>query len=242
MRKLFITLVLYFFVIVTSKNIYATSIYSLGNVDNYEVEINTKTDGSINMKYNVKLSITWENVDNVKIKIPLGRASLVSYDMNNISDISFEYRKVNIKLKRGYNSGEKLNLNFCINIQDVYRYNEDKGLIIYRITIGDVKYFNTNNIIVKWNKNGVYFQGRGKEIGNYYVWEQNYSFFRSFQVMIQYSQNKFDLLDETTFKVENFVYSYGLIIIAISVIILEIKNNLMNFSAAKYPFRGKNVI
>ena len=242
MKKIVITLVLSFFVIFAYKNTNVKSYFTLGNVDDYEVEINTRTDGSINMQYNINLSITGESVDNIKIKLPLGNATLISFDNNNISDISFDYRKANIKLNKTFYEGQNLNLNFSINMKDVYRYNEDKGLVIYRITVGDVKYFTNNNIVVKWKKDGVYFQGRGKEIGNYYVWEQKYSFFRSFQVMIQYSQNKFDLLEKDSLKIENFIYNYGLIIIAFSVIILEIKNNILNFSAAKYPFRGKNVI
>lgn len=236
MRKLCIALILSFFAFFCGKSLYASSLLYKGNVDNYEILINSKSDGSIDMEYNISLSLNADvqSVDNIVLKLPLGTPILKDYDYNTISAVDFDYRKANISLKRSYNAGEKIKLNFKINMSDVYRYLENKGLVIYRITIGDVKEFKNNKIVVKWNKSGVYFSGRSKDIDGYYVWKQNYSFFRSYQVMIQYYQSNFDMLKKEDFKIENFICNYGLIIIAFFVIVLEIKNNLNNLFYSKY--------
>lgn len=242
MKKTYITLILLFFLFFTSKSISASSFFTYGEVKDYVIEANTKTDGSVNLKYNIKLDILGESVEQIDVKIPLGTARVISFENKYISHIDYGYKKLKIHLNRKYKVGENLNLLFSINIKDAYRYNEKTGIVIYRMNFSDVKYFKNNYITVKWKKSGVYFQGMGKEEGEYYVFKQKYSFFRNFQVMIQYSQNKFDILDKEKFRFENVIYSYGLIIIAISIIVFEIKNNVIFFNSSRYPLRGKNVM
>lgn len=243
-KKIFTTLVLFFvFVIVWNKNMQANSFGILGNVDKYNIFVNTQKDGSINMYYDIELNVTAESVDNIKVKLPQGDVTLKTFDTSNISSVEFSYRKANITLNKTYTKYEKIHIKFSVNLANAYRYNEKKQIVIYRITIGDVKDFINNEIVVNWKKKGVYFQGRGFEESDSYVFKQNYSIFRNFDVMIQYKDYNFDMINSgKKFTFESYIYNYGLITIAIAVIILEIKNNIINRSAMRYQFRGKNVI
>lgn len=243
MRKICSTLSLYFFMLLFISSIKASSFGILGNVDKYLISISTLKDGTLNMEYNITLTVGEKNVEKIDIKLPQGVYTLKSFDNKYISSINFGYRNAHIVLNREYKKGEKIILNFKCNLSNAYRYSKRNQVIVYRLGIGNVKDFVNNEIVVKWNKSGVFFQGRGKEQGNYYVWKQEYSFFRNFEVMIQYKVDKFRLTSlPKTNNLENYIYNYGLIVIAFIVIFFEIKTNIINYSYSKFPFRGKNVI
>jgi hypothetical protein len=243
MKKIQVVLFLFIFILIFKERLYATSFGNFGDVEKYVITVNALKDGSIDMLYNISLKVTSDNVEKIKVRLPQGNPSIINFNTNIISNIEFSYRQANITLKKAYNEGSKINFNFSINLKNVYKYNEKKGIVVYRIMIGEIKNFTNKDITVNWSKNGVYFQGRGKEEGNYYVWQQQYSLLRSFQVMIQYKEDKFNFTTGgKKFNIEEYFYEYWMVSVGIFVIILEVRKNIINKRAAKFPFRTKNVI
>lgn len=243
MKQIFKIVLVLFFCILVNKSLYANSFGVLGQTKKYNVLVNAKKDCSLDMEYKISLKVTGKSVDNIKIKLPLGDVSTVSYDSNVINDISYSYKKAKIKLNKTYTNGQVINLNFKINIKDAYSYLSKKGLLSYRLVIGDVKDFVNNNISVKWNKDKVYFQGMGKEEGKYYVFNEDYSLIKNFEIMIQYRIENFNLEDiNETFKFEKFLNKFWLFAVGIFVIIYEIKKNVINKEYSKRIFGFKNII
>lgn len=243
MKKVVIVFALFFLIGMSRNQIKANSFGILGEVDHYVITVNPLKDGSIKMQYHISLTITGEKVDQIKIRLPQGSPTVISFDSHTIASFDFSYRQANIFLSKTYEKGSKLHFTFTILMAHAYRYNEKKEMVIYRMTIGEVKDFINKEMVVNWAKNGVYFPGRGKEEGNYYVFRQEYSLLRSFQVMVQYTKNSFQLeTPDSAVSLEDYFYQYWLVSVGLFVIVLEIRKNIQNRRASKFPFRTKNVI
>lgn len=245
MKKRYLVLILFIFIsmLFCVNNVYSNSFGMLGNVKKYVITVFPNKDGSINMEYHIQLETTCQNVDYVSVRLPQGTPSINYYNESVISNYNFSYRQINFNLVKDYSKGSNINLDFTINLENVYKYNFKNSILNYRITIGEVKNFYNDEITVNWLKNGVFFQGRGKENDNYYVWKQKYSIFRAFNVMVQYKDYKFDIsTNGKKFDITDCINNYWLFIVGGFVILIEIKRNIENKKAARFPLRTKNII
>ena len=227
MKKILLIIVMLlsiFFINILFENVYGTS---YGDVLKYEITVTANKNGSINMSYNVNLKITEGEVTNVEIKLPHGVKSVISKGVN-ISSIEFseDYRYANVKLYSSYNKGSTVRISFSLINNNVYEYNSNKDLLKYRLKIGKIKNFNNKDVVIKWNKSEVYFQGMAKE-DDYYVFRDEFSYIMPVNVVMQYKGQKFNLSTDgekvTIFS--DFVLKYGLFAVAIAIIIMEMIAN-----------------
>ncbi len=199
LNKTIITFILLITVIFSIKtNAYVR--YPLDRIDLYEITINPRDNGTLDMEFNIEWTVLDSTTEGplewVKIGIP-------NYSVSNIKGLSscieniYYYSSfgsyIRIDLDRQYHSGETVNIIFSYNQSRMYFLTNDKCSYHYRPGYFDE--IEVTKAIVRWKKQNVINHNFGTEVGDYLVWEDSLGFGESIEVRVEYYKTAFADLD-----------------------------------------------
>lgn len=206
---------------------YAVTSNPLDEIQSYEIKIDPRTDGTLDMHY----TIVWKVLDDesegplewVKIGNPNSHVDEIVGISDNIEEIrSYEVNGdsyIRIDLDRQYHKNEVLTLEYTIHQSYMYIVEEDSHLVRYSFTAGWFPEINVKNIKVLWNETNVMEASTNQREKGYYIWEDSLNMDERFNVSVKYNSDVFDYnLDEQ--YVEGADSSIGEIIALIFIIVL----------------------
>lgn len=185
--------------------LYAVTSKPLDEIQSYEITINPRKDGTLDMHY----KIVWKVLDDesegplewVKIGNPNYHVDEIVGISDNISEIR-EYEVdsntyIRIDLDKEYHAGDILTIEYSIHQSYMYIVEEDSHLVRYSFTAGWFPEINVKNIKVLWNADNVIEASTDKKENGYYIWEDSLNMDERFNVSVKYNSDVFDYnLDE----------------------------------------------
>lgn len=195
LNKLIISFVLLITVIFSIKvNAYVR--YPLDRIDLYEITINPRDNGTLDMEFNIEWTVLDSTTEGplewVKIGIP-------NYSVSNIKGLSSSIKKIyyyssfgsyiRVDLDRQYHAGETVNIKFSFNQSRMYFLTNDK--CSYHYKPGYFDEIEVTKAIVKWNKTNVINHNYGEEIDNYLVWEKSLGYGETIEIRVEYYKTAF---------------------------------------------------
>lgn len=198
--SLLISVILLTFLLVIPINAMAATSSPLDEIENYEIQIDPRTDGTLDMKY----VIDWTVLDSksegklewIKIGCPNSHVDEIVGLTDNIDEIR-EYEEgsntyIRIDLDRPYEAGEKLHIEYTIHQAYMYIVEEENHLVRYSFTAGWFPDINVKNMKVLWNASNVIEATTNKHENGYYVWEGSLAMDQRFNVSVKYNSEVFD--------------------------------------------------
>lgn len=203
--KRIISCFLSFFVIILllssfSINTCAKTSKPLDEIQSYEIKIDPRTDGTLDMHY----TITWKVLDDesegplkwIKIGNPNSHVDEIVGISNNIDEIrSYQVdgnNYIRIDLDKKYYSGDVLKIEYTIHQSYMYIVEEDSHLVRYSFTAGWFPEINVKNIKILWNADNVIEASTDNQEKGYYVWEDSLKMDERFNVSIKYNSDVFN--------------------------------------------------
>ena len=183
-----------------STHVYATTSNPLDEIQSYEIRIDPRTDGTLDMHY----TIVWKVLDDesegplewVKIGNPNSHVDEIVGISDNIDEIrSYEAdgnTYIRIDLDKQYYAGDILTIEYSIHQSYMYIVEEDSHLVRYSFTAGWFPEINVKNIKVFWNEKNVIEASTDKKENGYYIWEDSLDMDERFNVSVKYNSDVFD--------------------------------------------------
>lgn len=188
-----------------SINTYAVTSKPLDEIQSYEIKIDPRKDGTLDMHY----TIVWKVLDDesegplewIKIGNPNSNVDEIVGISENIWDIrSYQVdgnNYIRIDLDKEYYAGDVLTIEYSIHQSYMYIVEEDSHLVRYSFTAGWFPEINVKNIKVLWKEDNVIEASTDKKENGYYIWEDSLNMDERFNVSIKYNLDVFDYnLDE----------------------------------------------
>lgn len=179
---------------------YAITSNPLDEIQSYEIKIDPRTDGTLDMHY----TIVWKVLDDetegplewVKIGNPNDHVDEIVGISDNIDEIrSYEVggdSYIRIDLDKEYYANEVLTLEYTIHQSYMYIVEEDSHLVRYSFTAGWFPDINVKNIKVLWNADNVIEASTNRKENGYYIWEDSLNMDERYNVSIKYNADVFD--------------------------------------------------
>lgn len=233
MKKKFTTLTSIFLSIILiisfSVSAFAATSNPLDEISYYEVKIDPRSDGTLDMKY----KIDWVVLDSekegplewIKIGIPSSHVDEIVGISDNIKEIRY-YNEgsndyVRIDLDRDYLAGEKLTLEFSIHQSHMYIIEEENNLLRYSFTAGWFPEIEVKQIKILWNsKNVLEATSAKKNSDSYYEWTSSLAMDEKFNVSVKYNLDVFDYNLEEQYEEKDSSIDGSIIFLIIFVIAL----------------------
>lgn len=203
----------------------------LDEIEYYEIQIDPRTDGTLDMKY----VIDWTVLDStsegklewIKVGCPNSHVDEIVGLTDNIDEIR-EYEEgsntyIRIDFDRQYEAGEKLHIEYTIHQAYMYIVEEENHLVRYSFTAGWFPDMNVKKMKVLWNANNVIESTTEKQENGYYVWEDSLAMDQRFNVSVKYNSEVFDYdLEEQYVEGSEGMSEGGKILLWIVIIIVII--------------------
>ena len=208
---------------------YAKTSSPLDEIQLYEIKIDPRTDGTLDMVYKIEWKVLDDETEGplewVKIGNPNSHVDEIVGISDNIDEIRFYEESGNtyirVDLDKKYNAGETLTIEYSIHQSYMYIVEEDSHLVRYSFTAGWFPDINVNKIRIWWNADNVIEASSELKEGNYYIWEDSLQMDERYNVSIKYNADVFDYnLDEQ--YVEGSETDAGKIILIVFLVILGI--------------------
>ena len=208
----------------------ATAITSspLDEIENYQIQIDPRTDGTLDMKYVIDWTVldstTEGKLEWIKVGCPNSHVDEIVGLTDNIDEIR-EYEEgsntyIRIDLDRQYEAGEKLHIEYTIHQAYMYIVEEENHLVRYSFTAGWFPDINVKNMKVLWNASNVIEATTDKQENGYYVWEDSLAMDQRFNVSVKYNSEVFDYdLEEQYVEGSEGMDAAGKVILVIIIII-----------------------
>lgn len=168
----------------------------LDRIDLYEITINPRQDGTLDITFNIEWTVLDSNsqgpLEWVKIGIPNYDATEFKKLTNNISKIGYmvEFGSfIRIDLDRAYYEGETVKFSFSYHQSKMYFLTSDR--CSYHYIPGYFSEIKVKEAIVKWNKENVVVHNAPKEDDKYLIWESSLNFNQKMEIRVEYNQNSF---------------------------------------------------
>jgi len=219
------------FLLLTSLFINVSAITSspLDEIQYYEVKIDPRTDGTLDMHY----TLVWKVLDDesegplewIKVGNPNSHVDEIVGISENIDEIrSYEESDnsyIRIDLDRPYKAGETFTIEYTIHQSHLYNVDEDYHLIRYSFTAGWFPDINVKKLTILWNASNVIEASTNIKENGYYIWEDSLNMDERFNVSLKYNSDVFDYnLDEQ--YVEGASSDSGSVILIVFLVIIVI--------------------
>lgn len=198
MKKIFNIIILFILSIflIYNSNIETKASYGLDQIDYYEIKIDTRNDGTLDMHF----KITWTVLDSnsegplewIKIGIPNCYVDEIKAISNNIDSIYYYSSGgayIRIDLDRKYYEGETLNIEFTTHQSRLYNLSEQSCYYLYKP--GWFNEIRVTQAKILWNKNNVTDHNATTIEGDYLVWEQALNYGETINIRIVYDKASF---------------------------------------------------
>ena len=186
-------------------NVSAKTSSPLDEIQYYEVKIDPRNDGTLDMHY----TLVWKVLDDesegplewIKVGNPNDHVDEIVGISENIDEIrSYEESGdsyIRIDLDREYNAGETLTIEYTIHQSYMYIVEEDSHLVRYSFTAGWFPDINVKKLKILWNSDNVLEASTTKQENGYYIWEDSLNMDEKFNVSLKYNADVFEYnLDE----------------------------------------------
>ncbi|MGN1298439.1 MAG: hypothetical protein ACI4UE_00420 [Candidatus Scatovivens sp.] len=195
----------------------------------YEVIIDPRSDGTLDMKY----KINWKVLDSeregplqwVKIGVPNSHVDEIVGISNNIDEIRY-YEEggsnyIRIDLDRDYLKDETLTLEYSIHQSYMYIVEEDKHLIRYSFTAGWFPDIEVKELKILWNsRNVLEVSSNGDTLNGYYIWSSPLKMNEKFNISVKYNSDVFEYNLDEQYKEEKGSSLLTVILIGIIIALL----------------------
>ena len=179
--------------------IFCTPIFAkdLDSINKYYITVNPRTDGSLNIKYNIE----WEVLDStsegplswVQIGIPNSKVDNIKATSSNIRSISYSSNGgdfVKIYFDKPYTKGEIVRFSFSIH--QSYMYSIKNGICNYKFTPGWFDDIAVKDIQILWKTDDVLNStSKEKNSDGYYVWKDSLKKGDKLQAEVNYKTSAF---------------------------------------------------
>lgn len=187
-------------IILTSSTISAKAAMYLDVINNYEITVNPRKDGTLDMQFNIKWTVLDSKTEGplewIKIGIPNRYVDEIVGISSNIKKIKYYSESgsyIRIDLDRKYKTGETLDISFSIHQSRMYFLDGDG--CYYDYNPGWFEDMYVENMLVKWNKEGVVDTNLIELDGDYYCISDSNLFEETLKVKMRYDQSYFEGLD-----------------------------------------------
>lgn len=198
MKKYFDIILLFIFtlLIIGFSNASTKAIQQLDRIDYYEIKIDPREDGTLDMHF----KITWTVLDStydgplewIKVGIPNYHVDEIVGISKNISSIKYYAEAgsfIRIDLDKRYYEGETLNIEFKTHQKRMYNLNNDYCYYLYKP--GWFDQIKVTKAVILWNSINVIDHNAIFQSGDYLKWEQSLDFGESINVRVVYNKNSF---------------------------------------------------
>ena len=210
----------------------------LDRIDYYEIKIDPRVDGTLDMKYKITWTVLNDKSEGpltwIKIGIPNCYVNEIKPLTNNIDEIDYysdEGSYIRIDLDKKYYKNETLTFEFSFHQERMYHLNNEE--VYYNFVPGWFEDIKVNNIIVLWNNKNVINANNNNAVENYLVWNYELDFGESITVDVTYNKDSFVSLSEDLQYSDNYmtkgekitiiIVVSALVIALIAIIIISIK-------------------
>ncbi len=208
MKKRIVSLVFIVIIVFSLSSIcvFANSDYSyndLDYIDLYEIWVNPRKDGSLDMEYHIVWTVLDSYSDGplswVKIGIPNKYVNDIVSHSDCIYDIYYysdEGSYIRIDLDRDYYKGESVDLRFSFNLTRMYHLYEDEVYFDFapgyfeNILVGKCNFYWNSNSVKNVNDDKSYYT----EVDGYYLWSGFLYYGETYRINVTYNKDNFDEL------------------------------------------------
>ena len=238
MKKIFFV-ILCFILIIASPKLMTKAAYYLDRIDEYEITVDPRKDGTLDMLFNIKWTVLDSTSEGplewVKIGIPNKYVDEIKGLSPNIKKIKYYSDSgsfIRIDLDKKYYANETLDISFSIHQSRMYFLEGDHCYYDY-----NPGWFNdiiVSHAKVKWNKAGVIDSNLDDIKDDYYYYETQLHASSTFKVKMKYDQSYFDSLDSkkqysdaymTTGEIIGIIAIFVVVIIIIVVALIAARAN-----------------
>ncbi|MBR2138139.1 MAG: hypothetical protein IJ966_02440 [Bacilli bacterium] len=238
MKKIFFV-ILCFILIIASPKLMTKAAYYLDRIDEYEITVDPRKDGTLDMLFNIKWTVLDSTSEGplewVKIGIPnkyVDEIKGLSPNIKKIKYFSDSGSFIRIDLDKKYYANETLDISFSIHQSRMYFLEGDHCYYDY-----NPGWFNdiiVSHAKVKWNKAGVIDSNLDDIKDDYYYYETQLHASSTFKVKMKYDQSYFDSLDSkkqysdaymTTGEIIGIIAIFVVVIIIIVVALIAARAN-----------------
>ena len=233
MKKIFTSFgcILIIFLLLTAIPLtsYAKTSNPLDEIQSYEIKIDPRTDGTLDIHYTVVWRVLDDKSEGPLEWVKIGNPNDHVDEIVGISDNIDEIRSyavggdsyIRIDLDKKYYANEILTLEYTIHQSYMYIVEPDSHLLRYSFTAGWFPDINVKNIKVLWNAANVIEASTNRKENGYYIWEDSLNMDERYNVSIKYNADVFDYDLEQQY-VEGSSMDAGDVILIIIVIIIAI--------------------
>lgn len=211
--------------------IFVNKVYgkNYGVINKMVVTADTITAGSVDMAYNLDITINEEieeGIDTFEIPM-LTKDYTCIYFTKLISSVEENEDNIVIKTKNKYTSGQKLNLAFIVRYSKFYRINS-KNEAVYNFRFDKIKGFYCNESKLRWRIHDNIYANYNTKDDVYRYWDLKHLGLLSKKVVVKYDAGLYGLTKENARKttVRDFMLGGGaFMLIFLAVLITSIIPN-----------------
>ena len=247
--KLFSLLIVLFACLIISSC--EETIHPLDYILNYDIEVNPRIDGSLDMKYHINWKVLDDSSEGplewVKIGIPnkyVDEIKSLSSNIGNIDYYSDSGAYIRIDFTLSYYKNETVYFSFSFHQSRFYTLDGDK--CNYQFITGWFDKIQVEKATVKWKKDNVIYTNATEEKDGYYYYEYSLDYGKSIEVLASYNQSSFEGLDKSkgysgNYKTKEDITGQIALFVFLAIFIFSIIFSLIkkDFSGEQYMnYRG----